>query len=181
MLLACALAGCLLSASASVAEETEVEKLRAELKALKDENAKLKALSKDFMDLVQTLNAIHDEEAKLDGVWVIESATRDGKDVKSDKGGEVEFRGNRLVARMPGNKNPIRRELGLQPSLRHMYFLDLPGKNAAIPTSTSFDLCYGLYELDGDTLRVSLLSAYGIPKTISDKGQVLWVLKRKQP
>lgn len=145
---------------------------QAELARLRDENAQLRQQLADIA-------ASFAEAKKLHGTWIIETARRDGKVVASDQGGELEFLGNVVLARMPGQKELHRLEFGIHPATRQVDFRPLLLGQGYKATGTSLDLVSGRYEWAGDTLRVSLQSAYTIPKDVSDREQVLWVLKRK--
>lgn len=167
----------LLCASSLPAQSStdEVEKLRAEVARLREENARLG-------QALREISAGAAEAEKFEGTWVIETACLEGKDVVSDRGGEIDFLGNRVIARMPGRKEPIRLRFGISPSAGQLDFgpiLRSPEENY-LPTGTSFDRVIGRYEWAGKELRISLQSAYTIPKDVSDKGQVLWILKRKK-
>jgi uncharacterized protein (TIGR03067 family) len=158
---------CLHSPAQDKAEDTA--KLRAELARLQAEVAHLGKIIRD----VQTGAA---EAKNLEGTWVIETARQDGKEIAGEQGGEIEFFGNVVFARFPGQKELIRQTFQVFPSEKQIAFLSGTGR----PTFTSLDYFHGLYERDGDTLRVSLLG-YGVPRDVSDRNlQRLWVLKRKK-
>src|SRR5262245_37442465 len=116
ILLLCALAGLLSTAPAFAQDvEDELRKLKAEVERLREENGKLNERLKHFSGLVRELQATRDEEEKLEGVWVVEVARRDGKDRKLEKGAEVEFRGNRVLVRIPSRHDSIRMEVAVAP------------------------------------------------------------------
>lgn len=153
----------------------DVEKLRAEIIRLREDNSRLRDTLKQILEGAA-------EAKKIEGAWVIDSARLDGTDVASDKGGEIEFIGNSVIARMPGRQDPVRLEFVITPSAKQLDFRPIlrSVKDNYRATGTSLDRMIGRYEWAGNQLRVSLQSAYIIPSEISDKGQVLWILKRKQ-
>jgi outer membrane murein-binding lipoprotein Lpp len=147
----------------------DVRKLEAEVARLRDENARLRRQIQESADAAA-------EAKKMEGAWVIETARMDGKDIPSDRGGAIEFIGNGLVAKMPVRKEAIRLTVRIYSAGKVISFLPVEPLKL---TDTSFDRWHGRYEWDGDSLRVSLLG-YGIPREVSDKNQVLWVLRRKK-
>lgn len=181
LLLAALAAGLCCAPAVAQDRADDVQQLRAEVERLRAENAKLGGQLKACGDLLRQSAEAAAAAKKVAGVWVIETARRDGRDVPSDAGGRVEFVGNVVIARLPGSRKPIRLEFAVEPGRGLLSFLPLEG-GAAAPSGTSFDLVTGRYEwAGGDALRVSLQSAYTLPKEVSDRGQVLWVLKRQKP
>jgi uncharacterized protein (TIGR03067 family) len=159
--------GCSVHAPAQDRAEDSA-KLRAEIARLQAEVANLGKIIRD----VQAGAA---EAQKFEGIWVIETARQDGKEIAGEPGGEIEFFGNVVFARFPGRKE-IRQTFRVHPAEKQLAFLSATGK----ATFTSLDYFHGRYERDGDRLRVSLLG-YGVPKDVSDRDyQRLWVLKRKK-
>jgi uncharacterized protein (TIGR03067 family) len=144
----------------------DAAKLRAEVARLRAENASLR---KFIVDTQQ-------EMRELEGTWVVETARQDGKEIAGEQGAEIEFFGNVVFARFPGRKDLIRQTFFLLPAEKQIGFMSGTGR----PTETSLDYIHGLYERNGDTLRMSLLG-YGAPRDVSDRNyQRLWVLKRKK-
>jgi uncharacterized protein (TIGR03067 family) len=167
MLAAIAIGVCCIPSPAQDRSDNTVE-LRAEIVRLQAEVALLRKT------IVETQAAVA-EAKKLEGTWVIERARQEGKEIAGEQGGEIEFFGNVVLAQFPGRKEVIRQTFYVFPSEHQIAFLSGTGR----ATETSLDYFHGRYELDGNTLRVSLLG-YGVPKDVSDWNyQRLWVLKRK--
>jgi uncharacterized protein (TIGR03067 family) len=162
------------------AQPDETQKLRAEVEKLRAENAQLKKQLAGFFEMVRMMNAVAVEEEKFEGVWLIETASENGRDRKHEVGAELEFRGNRVIVRVPGRKDVIYLGVHLSPTSKpcQINFTHLPKQPC--DTNTALDLVIGIYELDGDQLRICLQSAYTIPTEFSDKISVQWVLKRKK-
>lgn len=167
MLSAVAIGACFFSSSTPLLAQ-EVENLRAEIARLQTEVADLRKTLGDML-------AATEETKRFAGTWMIESALQEGKEIPGERGGEIEFFGNVVVARFPGRKESIRQTFVVYAPEKQLSF---HGTGAA--THTSLDYFHGRYERDGDHLRISLLG-YGVPGDVSDRNfQRLWVLKRKK-
>lgn len=172
----------LLSTSSVFAQpgENEIRKLKAEITRLREENIHLKKRLHAFELYANRLRKIRDEERKLEGVWLIEKATRDGITRGQEKGGEVEFRGNRAIVRFPKRKELIRMEVRFDPTAKPKRIAFYP-LSPGTPTNSALDLSRGIYEMEKGTLRICLESFYPSGRRdFSDKGQVRWILKRKK-
>jgi uncharacterized protein (TIGR03067 family) len=115
-----------------------------------------------------------DESKKLEGTWTVESASKDGK---PDDGfaNEIAIAGDRLAIKPTKGKEQTRRfrvDPSKDPKTIDFIPIEPLAKNAA------FGL--GIYELDGDKLKLCIGAPDKRPTELSDKGSLLLVLKRKK-
>ena len=116
---------------------------------------------------------------QFQGTWQVVAATKDGKSREAEKGGTLTFSDDIVAVTLPDQKGIMKLRVDF----------DQPGKEMLIAFQhwegqPSFGCALdlygnGLYEIERDSLKISFLSAFAWPKDLSDKGQVLWVLKKK--
>jgi uncharacterized protein (TIGR03067 family) len=111
-----------------------------------------------------------DEVKKLEGTWLIESVSLDGKVIENSKGGQVVIAGDTLTLTHRSGK--------VQP----FTFKVDPAKK---PKTMDLDLPEGpaqalIYDLDGDALRLVVGEPDKRPAGFADKGHHLITLKRKK-
>jgi uncharacterized protein (TIGR03067 family) len=119
------------------------------------------------------------EADKLQGTWTAEKGLLDGTDVIEKVGNlQVIFSGDQIIFRGT--------EKGKPKEKKATFAIDPAQKPRAIDL-TPPELkpneapARGIYELDGDTLRLCIAGANRPrPTEFSDKGQVLFTLKRKK-
>lgn len=112
----------------------------------------------------------------LEGTWTVEQATIDGKQVVASEGGEFVFAAGRLTMKPPMDLPEQVFKYRVDPSKKPAA-IDFAFDGAAPPNA---GIGPAAYELDGDTLKLCLAPPdKPRPAEISDKGQVLFVLKRK--
>ena len=121
-----------------------------------------------------TADDASDEMKKLEGTWVVDSATMDGKPDKDAKGGQVVFAGNKItLKKADGTEEKFTYKVDPSKKPKTMDFVpDEKKPNSATGA--------GIYELDGDTLKACIGPPDKRPTEFSDKGQMLMVLKRKK-
>ncbi len=115
--------------------------------------------------------AIKKEMKKLEGTWVMVSATSNGKPIEEAPGGEWIFADDRLTVRMKDGE-----------TTKNRYEIDPSQKPKAINTireAGDEGPGLGIYEFDSDTLKVCFGPKR--PTEFTAKGQVLFTLKRKKP
>jgi uncharacterized protein (TIGR03067 family) len=114
-----------------------------------------------------------DELKKFEGIWLVESATRDGKPAEDWKDAQLVFAGDKMTFKGPKGEQ------------KHIYKVD-PSKK---PTAIDFAFAkkdpslapqLGIYELDGNTLKLCIGPVDQRPTEFSDKKGLLAVLKRKK-
>lgn len=122
-----------------------------------------------------------DEVKKLEGTWVVTSATRDGKawvDLK-----EMTFAGKELTLKSKDGKEqgfPFEQRLPFKVDpTRTPKAIDLRILSAGGWFTSNVDI-KGIYELDRDTLKLCLGAQDKRPTEFSDKGSSLIVLKRQK-
>jgi uncharacterized protein (TIGR03067 family) len=112
----------------------------------------------------------------LEGTWTVEGATLDGKEVVAAGGGEFVFAAGRLTMKPPMDLPEQVFKYRVDPSKKPAA-IDFAFDGAAPPNA---GIGPAVYELDGDTLKLCLAPPdKPRPTEIGDKGQVLFVLKRK--
>lgn len=138
--------------------------------------AALVALSLSLLGLCYFLwkPAPDDDLKRLQGIWIIESATRDGAVVK-DIDDEVHFVGNQLTVSTKEGKPMQISSFTLDPTPK-------PKRLVLVSYNQETPIFQGncAYELSGDHLMLTLSPPEKRPTEISDKGQVLMTLKRKK-
>lgn len=121
-------------------------------------------------------DAVKDEQKKLEGTWVVELASLDGKrpePTEKEQAAEYVFTADKVTVKMKGG-DIVRVSYRIDPT-KSPKTMDLVFAKEAKPDSTR-DLF--IYQLDGDTLK--LCTSFKRPAAFSDKGQSLFVLKRKK-
>src|SRR5262249_23705398 len=143
-------------------------RLRRQNELLKKENEQLEKQIKQLELLLELL--------KLDGTWVVDSATRDGKPVEDMMAGGMVFSGadsgDKLTlkgAKGEGQRLTYKMDPFQKP--RIMAF-------TAEKNETNAALGQAICELDDDTLKVCLGPPDKRPTEFTDKGQTLIRLKR---
>jgi uncharacterized protein (TIGR03067 family) len=118
-------------------------------------------------------DALKKELKSLEGTWTVASATFKGKSDK-EEGGEFIFTPDQLTIKSKDGKKEIV-SFKIDPSKKPKIMDFTPGaeKKNASPGKA-------IYELDGDTLKICVGPPDKRPDEISDKGQVLFTLKRKK-
>jgi uncharacterized protein (TIGR03067 family) len=119
---------------------------------------------------VAVADDMSDEAKKLEGTWLIESVTLDGKAVDNTKGGQIVIAGDKLTMKHKNGKE--------QP----FTFTVDPAKK---PKTMDLDLPEGhaqsvIYDLDGDALKLVVGEPDKRPTEFTDKGNHLIMLKRKK-
>lgn len=118
--------------------------------------------------------AIAADQESIQGTWTLESATLDGKALPG-VAVEYVFAGETLIVRPKAGKEDkatFRLEATSKPKI--MVVQHSQHSAGAKPDRTP-------YELTGDTLKIALSSPDESLTEVSDKGQVLFTLKRKKP
>jgi len=114
-----------------------------------------------------------DEMKKLDGTWVVDKATSDGKPVEDMKGGRAVFAGDKLTLKAAdGKEEKFTYKVDPSQKPKTMDFTPEKKEKNTAPGKA-------IYELNGDTLKVCLGPPDKRPAEFTDKGQVLIVLKRQ--
>lgn len=115
-----------------------------------------------------------DEAKKLEGTWLVTSATMDGKARDEMKDGQITIAGDKLTIKPKGGKE-----------MKHTFKVD-PSKK---PKTMDLKLVENvpnaapglvIYELDGDTLKLVIGPPDKRPTEFTDKGHPLITLKRKK-
>jgi uncharacterized protein (TIGR03067 family) len=113
------------------------------------------------------------ELKKLEGTWAVGSATFQGKPDK-EEGGEFIFTPDQLTIKgKDGKKEIVSFKIDPSKKPKIMDFTPEDKKKNASPGKA-------IYELDGDTLKICVGPPDKRPDEISDKGHVLFTLKRKK-
>ena len=124
-------------------------------------------------------NGVSEDAKKLVGTWTVVSITRDGRDLRAvnldpvGKVSEFTFTERDVTIRLP------RRDAVSE------YELDTKSKPKAIRITSNHERFYygaelkGVYEFEGDMLKLVLGPPDSHPSEISDKNQGLFILKRK--
>jgi RNA polymerase sigma factor (sigma-70 family) len=109
-----------------------------------------------YRDILVTVNEslrldVLAELEKLDGTWVVTSASVDGKDVPHLRDGEMVFRGDRMTSHLSKNSPGGRSTITLDPAAnpKTIRFTPIDGPTGATPSS-------GTYEISGDTLKLTI-------------------------
>jgi uncharacterized protein (TIGR03067 family) len=114
------------------------------------------------------------EAKKLQGTWVVLSATLDGRDVTDLKGGRVVIAGDKLTIRPESGMDEEEFTFTVDPTRKpkamRLAFVKTPSKAAA----------HVIYDLDGDDLKFVLGQPDKRPTEFTDKGHALLTLKRKK-
>jgi uncharacterized protein (TIGR03067 family) len=115
------------------------------------------------------------EKKLLQGTWVVQSVSRAGKATDDGKGAEIEFAGDQVTFKMKKGDE--------QKEMKGKYKIDPTKKPKTIDIQFTEKKGLGIYELEGDTLRV----CHGVkeeesarPTAFTDKEVVVVTLKRKK-
>ena len=119
-------------------------------------------------------SAIAGDQENIQGTWTLETATLDGKAMPRVSV-EYVFTGETLT---------VRPEVGKEQ--KATFKLDTTSKPKVLVVQHDQHLPDAKpdrtpYELDGDTLKIAFPSPDERPTEVSDKGQILFTLKRKKP
>jgi uncharacterized protein (TIGR03067 family) len=109
--------------------------------------------------------AIKKEKAKLAGAWVVESMEMMGKKVESSVGDTFTFASDKVTL-----KTKVKEEL-------ETYKLD-PSKKPREIDFKSKETILGIYELDGDTLKLCVSTSGKRPTAFDSNQGILGILKR---
>jgi uncharacterized protein (TIGR03067 family) len=115
-----------------------------------------------------------DEAKKLEGTWVVTSATLDGKVLDDLKNGQIMIAGDKLTIKGSDGKelkHSFKVDPSKKPKTMDLAFVEKVA-NAA-PSSV-------IYDLDGDTLKLVLGQPGKRPAEFTDEGRPLVTLKRKK-
>jgi uncharacterized protein (TIGR03067 family) len=123
-------------------------------------------------------DAIKKEMKKLEGTWVVESVTEDGKPAQSEEENQFIFAGAKLTLKQ--SKKPtgfVETEM--------TYKIDPVQKPKAIDfalekAKPDTPAIKGIYQLEADKLKLCFGRSGKRPKEMSDNGQLLFILKRKK-
>ncbi len=111
---------------------------------------------------------------KLEGTWVVESVTKDGKpSFFPPKDSQLVFMADKMTI-SPTKGKERTQKYTIDPSKKPNE-IDFESDGGPPPGSMPPK---GIFELDGDTLKLSAEPKR--PTELSDKGQSLWTLKRKK-
>lgn len=113
---------------------------------------------------------------KLEGTWLVQSASTDGKPIPAP-GGKMVFAGDSVT--VTDNGKDEKGFFTVDPS-RKPATIDLSIPGLAQKGKQNSRTQRGIYELKGDTLRLCFAAFNKRPTEFSDKGQLLLVLKRKK-
>jgi uncharacterized protein (TIGR03067 family) len=115
-----------------------------------------------------------DEAKKLDGTWVVASATFDGKALDEMKDGQVTIAGDKFTIKSKDGKE-TKHTFKVDPSKKPktMDLMLVKKEPNAAPGLV-------VYELDGDTLKLAIGPPDKRPTELTDKGHPLVILKRKK-
>jgi uncharacterized protein (TIGR03067 family) len=115
-----------------------------------------------------------EEMKKLEGAWVVHSATRDGKTLNHLKDGQMVFAGDKLTIKpAAGDDETVTYKVDPSQKPKRM---DLDPENKKLTA----DLGKAIYELNGDTLKLCLGPPDKRPTEFTDKDRALIMLKRKK-
>jgi uncharacterized protein (TIGR03067 family) len=119
-------------------------------------------------------DATAEELKKLQGTWVVKSATHDGKPANEMKMGHVVFSNDQLtVQASDGKTQKYTFKIGLNQKPKVMELI--PEKAVANAAAGNV-----IYELDGDNLKICIAPPDRRPTEFTDKGAVLILLTRKK-
>ena len=115
-----------------------------------------------------------DEAKKLEGTWLVKSATHDGKPVDDMKDGQVVIAGDKLTIKPKGGKDQeftFNVDPSKKPKEMNMALV------VKVPNASPGLV---IYELDGDKLNMAIGPPDKRPTEFNDKGQALVTLVRKK-
>ena len=114
-----------------------------------------------------------DEMKKFEGTWLVDTATRDGKPAEDWKAAQLVFAGDKVTFK--GSKGTEQLLYKFAPSNKPKTINFTRPKN---DSSEAPQL--GIYELDGETLKLCIGPVDQRPTEFSDKQGLLAVLKREK-
>jgi uncharacterized protein (TIGR03067 family) len=113
------------------------------------------------------------ELKNLEGTWMVESITFQGKPDK-EEGGEFLITADKItMKKKDGTKEAVSFKIDPSKKPKVLDFIPEEKKENAAPGKA-------IYDLDGDTLKICVGPPDKRPEEISDKGSVLFTLKRKK-
>jgi len=115
---------------------------------------------------VMTLSAWAGDQESIQGTWTLESASLDGQVMRIPTVVYV-FAGDTLTVRPASG-----------PEQKAAFTLDLTSKPKILVVQHGANPDRSPFELDGDTLKIAFTSPGEHPTDVSDKGHVLFTLKR---
>jgi uncharacterized protein (TIGR03067 family) len=113
-----------------------------------------------------TNSAVADDQESIQGTWTLESASLDGKAMPVPAVVYV-FAGDTMTVRP-----------GTGPEQKAAFSLDLTSKPRILVVQHGAKPDRTPYELEGDTLKIAFSSPDEHPTDVSDKGHILFTLKR---
>ena len=115
-----------------------------------------------------------DDAKKLEGTWLVKSATLDGKDVADMKDGQIVVAGDKLTIKPKDGKATeftFKVDPSKKPKTMRLAFVE------KVPNAAPGQV---IYDLDGDDLKLVIGPPDKTPTEFTDKGQPLVTLKRKK-
>jgi uncharacterized protein (TIGR03067 family) len=117
--------------------------------------------------------ALKKELKNLEGTWKVESASFQGKSDKDDADEFIITADKITMQNKAGKKETVSYKIDPSKKPKVMDFTPEEKKENAAPGKA-------IYDLDGDTLKICVGPPDKRPDEISDKGHVLFTLKRKK-
>lgn len=115
-----------------------------------------------------------DDAKKLEGTWLVKSATRDGKAAEDMKDGQLVIAGEKLTIKSKDGKNQeftFKVDPSKKPKTMDLAFVvEVPNASPGLV----------IYDLNGDNLRLVIGPPDKRPKEFTDKGHALVMLTRKK-
>ena len=115
-----------------------------------------------------------DEAKKLEGTWLVTTATFDGKALDDMKDGQIVFAAEKLSIKPKDGKEQkftFKVDPAKKPKTMDLAFVE------KVPNAAPGLV---IYDLDGDTLKLVVGQPNKRPTEFTDKGHPLIVLKRKK-
>lgn len=115
-----------------------------------------------------------DDAKKLEGTWLVKSATLDGKNVADMKDGQIVIAGDKLTLKPKAGKDiecTFKVDSTKKPKTMRLAFVE------KVPNAAPGQV---IYDLDGDDLKLVFGPPDKLPTEFTDKGQPLVMLKRKK-
>jgi uncharacterized protein (TIGR03067 family) len=111
---------------------------------------------------------------KLEGTWLVKTATLDGKDVADMKDGQIVIAGDKLTIKPKDGKETdftFKLDATKKPKTMRLAFVE------KVPSAAPGQV---IYALGGDDLKLVIGPPDKTPTEFTDKGQPLVTLKRKK-